>query len=96
MGHDIYGFKNKKYDTEIAYLCRSAFSNQAHSIYKALNATEYDIGCCGSRDTVFFNRQQLKNALNKLPQGKEHEPERQFIQDLLDKGDETGAWIGFY
>lgn len=96
MGHDVCGFKDKEHENEIAYLRRGAFNGQARDIYKALNATEYDAGCSGCGETVFFTRQQLEEALAKLPAGEDHEQERQFVRNLLEKGEEAGAWIGFY
>lgn len=96
MGHDVFGFKDKEHENEIAYLRRGAFNDQARDIYKVLDATEYDAGCSGCGETVFFTRQKLEEALMRLPTGEDHEQERQFVRNLLEKGDEAGAWIGFY
>ena len=96
MGHDVCGFKDKDGKNEIAYLRRGAGNAQARDIYNVLDATEHDCGCSGCGNNVFFTREKLKLATERLPMSESHESERQFIRDLLDKGDEQGAWIGFY
>ena len=97
MGHDICGFKSadKAQETEIAYLHRGAGNPLARSIYEALGAQEHDCGCSGCGSTAHFTVAQLREALTKIPTDEEHEPERQFLRDCIDKG-EGGAWVGFW
>lgn len=98
MGHDICGFKNhdKKHEgEEIAYLRRGAGNSLARDIYVALDATEHDCGCSGCGAVVNFTETQLREALEKIPNDEDHEPERQFLTNCIEKG-EGGAWIGFW
>lgn len=103
MGHDICGFANDNapHDDdgavrdEIAYLRRSAGNPLARSIYEALGAQEHDCGCSGCGGEVHFTEAQLRDALAKLPDGDDYEPERTFLGDCIEKGG-GGAWIGFW
>lgn len=98
MGHDICGFKNtdsKCEGEEIAYLRRSAGNELARDIYKALGATSHDCGCSGCGGIANFTEAQLRDALGKIPDDEDHEPERKFLRDCIEKGD-GGAWIGFW
>lgn len=96
MGHDVFGYKDEYGNNKIAYLRRGAGNEQARDIYIALDAAKYDCGCSGCGEIVFFTRNQLENALKKLPSSESHEQERKFVKDLIDNGDKNGAWIGFY
>jgi len=97
MGHDITGFasKDEACREEIAYLRRGAGNELARSIYRALGAENEDCGCSGCGGTVHFTEDQLRVALTKLPDDDDHEPERRFLRDCIEKGG-GGAWVGFW
>ena len=96
MGHDVYGFKDKKRSVEIAYLRRSAFDERARDIYRVLGAEKYDAGVSGDGSSAWFTRGQLQDALPRLPVGDTHAREREFIERLIANGSPSGAYIGFY
>jgi hypothetical protein len=96
MGHDVCGFKNKDGSDEIAYLRRGAFNEQARDIYIALDAQQYDAGCSGDGSLVPFDKSKIREALEKISKEESHEGERDFLNDLLTKGDDSGVYIGFY
>lgn len=96
MGHDISGYAkdDDAQENEIAYLRRSAGSNMARDIYKALGAEKYDGGCSGIGEYAYFTEDQLRIALTKIPEHSDYEPERQFIRDCIKHGG-GGAWVAF-
>lgn len=99
MGHDIYGYIDygKQFETEVAYLRRSAFSTQKNEIYKALNCESCNAGVSGNGNVRVFSKQDLLSALEYLGDNPDLEPERDFIQDCLANLDELETIIvGFY
>ncbi|TNE75511.1 MAG: hypothetical protein EP334_10185 [Gammaproteobacteria bacterium] len=97
MGHDIYGFDSGNPDeaNEVSYLRRGAFGDAAREIYKALGAENHDCGCSGcGGDPVFFSKDQLVAARDKLPAGDDMAPERSFLDDCIASGD--GVWVAFW
>jgi len=103
MGHDIFARRGKPEvgremqffaQEETAYLRRGAFNNLGREIYKALDATQYDAGCSGNGEDVYFTQQQIADSLKRLPQGEQLEPEREFLSDCLAAGGD-GVTISF-
>ena len=98
MGHDICGFNKADEETrsEIAYLRRNAFNPLKNAIYNALGAEEQNCGCSGcGGDPIHFTEDQLKEAMAKLPEGENYQPERDFLAGCLSNG-AAGAWIAFW
>jgi hypothetical protein len=98
MGHDISGFKNEDKEcegNEIAHLRRGAFNPLARAIYGALGVIEFDAGCSGCGETANFTDTQLRQALAKIPDDEDHDPERTFLNDCIEKGG-GGVWIVFW
>lgn len=99
MVHDIYGFDAEPNDenepSELAYLRRGAFNEAGREICKALNATEFDCWCSGCGGSKFFSKEELSEAINRLPDIDNLEPERAFLRDCI-KGNKNGVWVAFW
>ena len=96
MGHDISGYRveDTEQKDEIAYLRRSASSPLKITIYNALDCHEMNGGCCGIGDVRKFTQAEIVDALSRVPDGDEYEPERTFLRDCTASGD-AGVVIAF-
>ena len=84
MGHDIYAYRsNEEDEEELAYLRRGAFSELKYTIYEVLECHSMGGSSSGYGDGRYFTQEQLINALSKLPNKEDYEPERNFICDAL-------------
>ena len=97
MGHDISGYRveDTEQKDEIAYLRRSASSPLKITIYNALDCHEMNGGCCGIGDVRKFTQAEIVDALSRVPDGDEYEPERTFLRDCTASGD-AGGVIAFF
>ena len=97
MGHDISGYRveDTEQRDEIAYLRRSAFNPLNATIYDALDCHEMNGGCSGIGYGRKFTLPELADALSRIPDGDEYEPERAFLRDCIASG-EAGVVIAFY
>ena len=97
MGHDISGYRvdDTEQRDEIAYLRRSAFNPLKITIYNALDCHEMNGGCSGIGEVRKFAQTEIVDALSRIPDGDEYEPERTFLRDCIASG-EAGVVIAFY
>ena len=97
MGHDISGYRvdDTEQRDEIAYLRRSASNPLNITIYNALDCHEMNGWCSGIGEERKFTRPELAEALSRIPDGDEYEPERTFLRDCIAAG-EAGVVIAFY
>ena len=88
MGHDISGYRveDTQHKNEIAYLRRSAFNPLNVTIYNALDCHEMNGGCSGIGCERKFTQAELMDALSRIPDGDEYEPERAFLNDCVNAG----------
>jgi hypothetical protein len=66
MGHDISGFN--KAGEEIAYARFSMGNYNAYTLYRLLDANQYNAGVSGSGDSSTFSLQHFEKALNSYNQ----------------------------
>ena len=85
MGHDISGYlkADTEQSNEIAYLRRGAGNPLARTIYAALRHPEFDAGVSGGGFEATFTNEYLRDALGRLPDGADVEPERKFLNDCI-------------
>jgi hypothetical protein len=62
MGHDISGFN--KIGEEVAYARFNMWNHNAFSLYRLLEADDYNAGVSGTGDSSIFSLQQIEQALN--------------------------------
>lgn len=65
MGHDIYAYRKGEEDSS-AYLRRSAFNQDRHTIYELLGAQKFDNDCSGNGEAKYFNGDDLMGAIEWL------------------------------
>jgi hypothetical protein len=96
MGHDISGYlrADTGHSEEIAYLRRGAFNPLKGTIYEALQCEELNCGCSGCGNEQEFTQEQLTEALARVPEGEDYEPEREFLCKCL--AVRGGVRIAFY
>lgn len=77
MGHDIYGFKNKKEldkfdinNDEVCYLRRNMWSQTVSKVYEALGVSDFDNSVSGSGEDKEFTLEQLQKAYNTISEDK--------------------------
>lgn len=94
MGHDIYAYP--KPAKESAYLRRGAFNDDARTIYRLLDAAEYDAGVSGDGSWAIFYRDQLEQAISRAEAENAEDDIKSFLKSALesDPGDD-GVLIHF-
>ncbi|MCG7851275.1 MAG: hypothetical protein MIO92_02015 [Methanosarcinaceae archaeon] len=88
MGHDVIAYKNadKGHENEVAYLRRASWDNLSHTIYKALQSRELAGERSGCSAEKLFSRDNLKDALTRVPDREDTEREREFLRKCINAG----------